>query len=257
MVRFSDFKTQENENRLKTEKNFSKEIELFEKNFNISCEISEWFFEKYTKSKLPVPRKLYPLAFMIPRFLVSLKSIFNLTTIGYYYDANILIRTFFENLGLCVYLTKNEDQFTKWIQGKKVDVPYYRLFQEPFSILFGNLSEKFLDTVNWIYGRVSSFVHSDAQAQIPLFITLKEVPTSIEKPVIIDVNLLPYYEESKIAETLVFFASTLMSVVLLELFNEEELHLKHQKKIKELIFETIAISDIERLEKNPTTKDSC
>ena len=142
MVKFTDFTMKENEISVQTEQYFSKEIEFFKKNFDIACEIYDWFYKKHDKPENPIPKKLFPLSVMIPRLLFTLKAIYNLTTIGYYYDAHLLFRTFIENLGLCIYLTKNENHVTKWLQGKKMDVPYIELFRETFSVISGDLNKK-------------------------------------------------------------------------------------------------------------------
>lgn len=102
---------------------------------------------------------------ILTRITGIMQSVKALTLTGYYYEAVILERSYWEALGLCWYLFSNEDAAEKWHNGKEIKISSFKLFGEIQNFLEYKLEKK---TLNKVYGRFCTFVHSDAPAILSL-----------------------------------------------------------------------------------------
>jgi hypothetical protein len=91
------------------------------------------------------------------RILSALQSIRHLTVKGYYYQASVLMRSFFESLGLCIYLSKHLEEAERWIEGKKLNITSIDLFEYIPKTLF----DKYDSNLRAVYGMLCDYVHTN------------------------------------------------------------------------------------------------
>jgi hypothetical protein len=116
-------------------------------------------------SKQPLRIEKSAVYMILTRITGLMQSVKALTLMGYYYEALILERSFWEALGLCWYLFSNQDAAEKWHNGKEIEISSFKLFGEIQNFLERKLKKK---TLNSVYGRFCTFVHSDAPAILSL-----------------------------------------------------------------------------------------
>lgn len=214
MDELGNFDKEERKTMENTRDDFSTELEIFRNSFNLTVEILDSICDKYQKPKT-VPHRLTPLTLMIPRLLSTSKSVLKLCMSGYYYDAQILMRAFMENLGLCVYLARHEDKVKEWLNGKKI-VSYIRLVDE-IVFLFGGENKKdvgrYLRLIHSVYGQASSYVHGDVRALMQ-FIEPRRKPR-------IDLSYLPSYKKKEMRASGALGAPAFLNLVLILLLKNE------------------------------------
>jgi hypothetical protein len=127
--------------------------------FDILQEIGE------QSSEQPLRIEKSAVYMILTRVAGIMQSVKALTLMGYYYEAVILERSFWEALGLCWHLFSNKDAAEKWHNGKEIEISSFKLFAEVPNFLEYKLEKK---TLNKVYGRFCTFVHSDAPALLSL-----------------------------------------------------------------------------------------
>ena len=208
----ADFRKTERATKKQTQRRFSKEIKFYEKNFNLACEIEDFYLNKYRKK--PPPNKVTPLVMMYPRLLLTAKAIVDLNLNGNYYDASILWRTFFENLGLCTYLARNETQIGDWIEGKRIAVSCNKLFHELNSFLVSNPTKELASRTNEIYGIASSYVHSGFKTIYHSFLLMRKNKSAIW------ISTRPIYRSKEFGKA-TFESTLLLNLVSTKLLEDE------------------------------------
>lgn len=230
---FSEYEKTEKEIESETLKEFTAEIELFRKGFNLACEMVFSFFEYHSDPMNPVPTVHMPLVLMTPRLVCTMKSMYNLMSNGYYYDATVLYRTFLENLGLCIYLSKNEDSSIRWGEGRTPEMPYIRLLDQIDSLIAGGELES---EGHALYGKLSRYIHGDIKAVVHHFYVpngSKDYAKAREGTAQVTIQWLVYdREEFKRWEVLL--SPMLLCMVLLKLGGDKIYDKGKQEKVMEL-----------------------
>ena len=106
------------------------------------------------------------VAYLLLNRLTGLaQSIKTLVLKGYYYEASILERSFWEAIGLCSYLSSNIPEAEKWFNGEWIDIPKNKLPEQFAKMIKFNLAQ---DTSKIVYNILCSFVHSNSPAILSL-----------------------------------------------------------------------------------------
>lgn len=192
---------------------FKKETEFYKHALNLLHEIAECIF--HSKPIRNFDSK-FAIITMLPRLIGTIQSIRVLTVKGYYYDAVILERSVVENLGLCVYITKNEKEATKWLSGKDIRMPKINLFGEFFSLVSGDAVKK---DHKWeaLYGKLSQYVHATLKAIGPTYVAnIGDIEDHTSK---VEYEFPPFFDKKLVTNFAVYPMLTL--IMLVELFKEE------------------------------------
>jgi hypothetical protein len=213
----------------KTLSQFDKEFEFYERSINLVYDITVYLCG-LTKSKSFSGSKS-AIHFMLPRLLGTMQSIRLLNLKGYYYDESILGRSFFENLGLCAYLARNEEEAENWFAGKAIHVPKIRLYTEFDSFLNEKMEEYEKKEGQAEYGRLSYYVHADMRAIIPSFFRFGKVDFNKRRA---SMMFPPFYKKDEVSPVALFPIALL--VVILKVF-KDELGNKWAKKILNILRE--------------------
>jgi hypothetical protein len=201
---------QEDETTNKTIRKFRKDIKLYERSFSLCSEMVHYLCKR-TKEKSMDSTAKEAILLILPRIMQSLQSIRLLTSKGYYYDASIIARSFLEGMGLCAYLSLNEEEAESWIEGNKLKVPTIKLVDYIPKLLMGSYSKTDLKPV---YGRLSDYVHTNVEAVISLVSDWHSKQSGK-----ISVGFTPIFDESKVIK--IAHSSMLMAVVLELMFRNE------------------------------------
>ena len=216
---------------------FKKQNESYKRSFNLLYDLTIYLYD-LTKSKTP-SRSKFAILTMLPRLFGTMQSIRILTMKGYYYDTVILERSFVENLGLFVYLAKNEEEARNWLIGKDISIPKIKLLDELFSLMSKEMKKH--GEGRAMYGKLSQYVHASLRAIGPSFVTnidkqsgrvekerkeFSEYSFSIEFP--------PFFRKQDVPDFAVYPMVSL--IVIMELF-KNELEDRWVKKIRNILRE--------------------
>lgn len=212
----------------KTLSQFNKEFEFYERSINLVYDITVYLCG-LTKSK-PFSGSKSVIHLMLPRLLGTTQSIRLLNLKGYYYDEKILGRSFLENLGLCAYLTRNEEEAKNWLAGKDIHVPKIKLYNE-FASFLDEQMEKYEKEGQAEYGQLSYYVHADVRAIAPSFFRFGKVDFNKRR-----VNMMfpPFYRKDNVSPVALFPITLL--IVIMKVF-KDELENKWTKKIQNILRE--------------------
>jgi len=192
---------------------FKKEIKFYERALNLLYEIVDYLYQ--SKPSTPFD-STFAILTMLPRLFGTIQSITILTIKGYYYDAVILERSVVENLGLCVYLAKNEKEAKRWLTGKDIRVPKINLFDEFFSLVSEDAGKK---DHKWkaLYGNLSQYVHATLKAIGPTYVVnIGDIEDQSSK---VEYVFPPFFDEKLVTHFAVYPMLTL--IMLVELFKED------------------------------------
>jgi hypothetical protein len=205
-----DYLEEEDQTTRKTIRKFKKELELYERSFNLCSETIDYLCSR-TKRKLMDSSAKEVILVILPRIIQSLQSIRVLILKGYYYDALILDRSYFEAVGLCAYLSLNEEEAENWLEGKELGVSSIKLLDYIPKLLEKSDSEVNLKPV---YGQLCDYVHTNAEAVVSLVSDWHS-----KKLGKISLRFTPTFNESKVPQ--IASRTTLLCIVLREIFKNE------------------------------------
>lgn len=193
---------------------FKKENKFYERALNLLYEVVDYLYQ----SK-PTGRPFdgaFAILTMLPRLFGTIQSIRVLTVKGYYYDAVILQRSVVENLGLCVYLAKNEKEAKRWLTGKDIRMPKINIFDEFFSLVSRDTMKK---GHRWkaLYGELSQYVHATLKAIGPTYVI--NIGDIIDQRSKVEYAFPPFFDEKHVEHFAVYPMLTL--IMLVELFKED------------------------------------
>jgi hypothetical protein len=154
---------QEEQDNLRKGSNTNGSLEYF--NFGLSLCFLSLNFLANESAKKPFEMKKNVAFLLLNRLTSITRSIELLTLRGYYYEAKVMERSFWEAMGLCCYLSYNEYQAEKWFYGEIVELPKNQSTEIFAKTLDYNLAP---GASKEIYGRLCAFVHSDASAVLSL-----------------------------------------------------------------------------------------
>jgi len=192
---------------------FKKENRFYERALNLLHEVVHCLYQ--SKSSRPFDSTFATLT-MLPRLFGTIQSIRVLTAKGYYYDSVILERSVVENLGLCVYLTRNEKEAKRWLAGKDLRMPKINIFDDFFSLFSKDVGK---NGHSWkaLYGELSQYVHATLKAIGPTYVI--DVGDIINQSSTVKYVFPPFFDEKLVTYFAVYPMLTL--IMLVELFEEE------------------------------------
>jgi len=192
---------------------FKKENKFYERALNLLYEVVDCLYQ--SKPSGPFD-STFAILTMLPRLFGTIQSIRVLAVKGYYYDAAILERSVVENLGLCVYLAKNEKEAERWLTGKDVRMPKINIFDEFFSLISQDVEKK---DSRWkaMYGKLSQYVHASLKAIGPTYVI--NIGDIIDQSSKVEYVFPPFFDEKLIPFFAVYPMLTL--IMLVELFKED------------------------------------
>lgn len=153
-----------------------KDLEYYNESMNLCWNI----LTAITRSNIQKPfnTQKASIFFLTQRLLHTIQSIWHLAIKGYYYDSRVLQRSFYENIGLCVHFSKNEEDSKRWFNGKEVKVPSIELFRKIEQLSPNDSSN--LEMKKWerAYGLLCNYVHDNMKAVVQLIDTHKHEKTT-------------------------------------------------------------------------------
>lgn len=147
-----------------TLKKFKQEFKLYERLFDLCMETYD-YIAKSSESELIDSRAKNAVLFILPRIVQSLQSIRLLTAKGYYYDSTIIKRGLLESIGLCKYLSSNEEEADQWLNGKKVELASIHLFDYALKLDQAEMKT----SARAFYGQLCDFVHTNLRGALSLY----------------------------------------------------------------------------------------
>lgn len=188
---------------------FKRELEFYERSFNLAYDVICYLYD-LTKSKKTSKGK-FAIFCMLPRLFGTMQSIRILGLKGYYYDVAILDRTILENLGLCWYLARNEDEAGNWLTGKDISIPRIKLLVELVSLLSPEKKKE----GKALYGELCNYVHANLRAVGPSFLT----PSSSDEEIRVDVDFPPFYRKKRVPYISLY--PIMLLIIIMEVFKSE------------------------------------
>jgi hypothetical protein len=202
----------ENEINKRTLSQFKKENKFYERALNFLYEVVNYLYQSKSSEHFD---STFAILTMLPRLFGTIQSIRVLTVKGYYYDAVILERSVVENLGLCVYLARNEKEAERWLTGKDIRMPKINIFDEFFSLISSDAVKKD-DYGKALYGKLSQYVHATLKAIGPTYvISIGDIEDQSYK---VDYAFPPFFDEKLVTHFALYPMLTL--IMLVELFKD-------------------------------------
>lgn len=234
MARVSQFKSyreKEEETAKVTLKKFKNELRLYERCFDMCTETIDCIFDS-TDNRLFDSNAKNMISIILPRIMQSMQSIMLLKTKGYYCDSMILERSLLESVGLCAYLSSDDEEAIRWLHGKRIKVASIHLFDHASKLLRIAAHDA---EMNKAYGIASDYVHTNVRGAFTLVTPrMNEVKTvgGIDAGTVA-LQFTPQFDEKKVGDISVY--PLLLTLVLEEIFKKElELNKKRQKKSERL-----------------------
>ena len=160
----------EKENISLSKKHYAKELGLFTECFNL---LTDTFLQMPDILEKPITNVQTCILLNCARILGSMRAYIDLLMRGYYFDANIIRRSLFENVFLIQCFIKDEKYVNKWV---KQELKFSKVKEE--------MSFPYHEPFASYYMRMCDFVHSN----IPAILTLADIQR--EKPEI-DLSFTP------------------------------------------------------------------
>lgn len=222
---------QEEKTTKETLRRFGKDLELYQRSFDLCSETVGHICE-YAEKRLVDSTAKEAVLFILPRIMQSMQAVRLLTLKGYYYDARIIERSLIEAIGLCAYLALDDKEAKRWIAGKDIKVPKISLFDYVPQLLridTGDFSAKS------VYGQLCHYVHTNARAIVSLIDTMPDrSPKRVGKKLSAEVKLkfTPKFDRERFRE--IASSPIIVTIVLSRIF-DKELAEKTKRKIRRFV----------------------
>jgi hypothetical protein len=233
LTRVSPFKScveGEEETAKVTFEKFKKEFKLYERCFDLCMETIDYLLES-TENKLFDSEAKTAIMVILPSIVQSMQSIRLLRTKGYYYDSAIVERSLIESIGLCAYLSLDEEEATRWLDGKSTKVARINLFDYVSRLLRGR---KDFAEMKQVYGQLSDYVHRNLRAAVQSVTFPEQEVNKVRDSGSINLQFIPQFDEKNVGRISVY--PLVVTKVLERIFKKElELDKKRQKKSEKLL----------------------
>lgn len=216
---------------------FKKEDKFYERALNLLYEVVDYLYQSKPSRHF---NSAFAILTMLPRLFGTIQSIRTLTVKGYYYDAVILERSVVENLGLCVYLAKNEEEAKRWLTGKDIRMPKINIFDEFFSLFPIDAMKK---GHGWkaLYGKLSQYVHATLRAIGPTYvINIEDIEDQSDK---VEYVFPPFFDEELVTHFAVY---PMVTLIMLVTTFKEDLEDRYLNKILKCLGDYISAVSKER-----------
>ena len=223
------FHEKEKQNEELSYSKMGKALELYEDIIDLCSEMVTIIAD--STNRILLDDSKFPSFILINRLLQFIQSIRHLTLKGYYYEASVLERSYFEGLGLCIYLSENFEEAERWAKGKEIKAKKIKLFD---SISKGLCKIETVPTFGRIYGQLCNYVHINSRV-LPKLVESPIDPTMFSTDerngIIINNSILLQFDKERVAEIPIF--PLLLVFTLWKIF-KEELDEKQKRRIKNL-----------------------
>jgi hypothetical protein len=169
---------------------------------------------------------------ILPRIMQSMQAMKLLKTKGYNYDLSVLERSLVESIGLCAYLSSNEKEAKRWLDGKKLEVASINLFDHVWRLL--GVGERSEDTKR-NYGQLCDYVHTNIGGTLSLvrFGQKRKITGDITTGTV-NLQLVPRFDKHQMGNIAAY--PMLVVLMLEEIFkNELGSNKKRENKTKRLM----------------------
>jgi len=228
MIRLTDstpykhFVEREEETVKVTLKKLKQDFKLYERCFDLCMETFDCM-AKSRESEIVSSKGKDATLIILPSIMQSVQSIRLLITRGYYYDSAIVVRSLLESVGLCTYLSTDDEEANRWVHGKRIKLAGIHLFD----YAFGKNDAK----VRRLYGLLCNYVHRNIRSAIYFYRGTHEQKVkkdaNTEGGVSVDLQFVPQFDKKE--ATLTSTYPLLVALMLQEIFKEE---LKPYKNIQ-------------------------
>lgn len=206
----------EEQNEILSAKEIGKALKLYEDCFNLCSDIKDHVFDQTILN--PFNESKISALLITNRLLLSSQSIRTLTLKGYHYESLVLQRSYVEGLGLSVFLSENLEEAKRWLEGKRIKVSTFKLFQKFSETLYRKLDPE----IGSLYQFLCDHVHTNIQAVIH-FLDLVNVENLVlegRKIKKVPIRVSPFdFDKREVAGIPSF--PLVLSTVLLEVFSEK------------------------------------
>lgn len=233
MVRLNHFKIyskiEEESAKVASEK-FKGEFRLYERCFNSCMEISDCISISTRSKPLGLESKT-AVTLILTRIMQSMQAMKLLKTRGYNYDASILERSLVESMGLCAYISLNEKEAKRWLDGKQLEVASISLFEYIPRLLGHDERSKTARALpKRLYGRLCDYVHTNIKGVLYLVDTGQKTKNGGE----VNLQFGPQFDEQAWGR---IAAYPLLLILMLEKIFKNELgsNKKMKNKTKRLL----------------------
>lgn len=209
-----DFVKTEEETIKVTLKKFKQDFKLYKRCFDLCIETFD-YIAKSRESKFISSKGKDATLIILPSIMQSVQSIRLLSTRGYYYDSAIIMRSLLESIGLCTYLSTDDEKANLWLHGKSIKLASIHLFDYTFS--------KNDPRVKRLYGHLCNYVHRNIYSAI-YFYRGSHKPkvkknANTEGSVRVDLQFVPQFDKKEARQTSAY--PLLTALMLQDIFKEE------------------------------------
>jgi hypothetical protein len=161
IIKLTDLVLNEKINEQQAKEELKEPLLRYKKNLNLFCEMfcqvihQKWDMQPHEKYK-------FVFSIIMFRLIGTLQSIRILVLKGYYFESNILIRNFYETLGLCVFLKENPKKIDDWLDGKANLLKTVQAFQLARKMFYAPENKELDKLATKTYGQLCNYVHGNA-----------------------------------------------------------------------------------------------
>lgn len=216
---FRTYVEREEETAKVTLEKFKEEFDLYERCYELYLET----LDRVRKLKRKGVVSRLAILLIQPRIIQSLQSIRLLVSKGHYYDSEIVARSLWESLGLCAYISSDEEEARRWLTGKPIRVKSIHLFEHINRLL---RYEKYDTEIRQVYGNLCNYVHTNVKAVAKSLV----FPTQkVKRAREFYLPLVPQFDEKKVTG---ISANPLLATLVMEEIFKKELKLDRKKRRK-------------------------
>jgi hypothetical protein len=218
---YKDFVESEEETAKATLRKFKQDFKLYKRCFDLCMETFDCI-AKSRESRLISSKGKDATLIILPSIMQSVQSIRLLTTRGYYYDSAIVVRSLLESLGLCTYLSTDDEEANRWLHGKSIKLASIHLLDYTFG--------KNDTRVKRLYGHLCNYVHRNIRSAIYFYRGGHEPKVRKDANMeggVIDLQFVPQFDKREATHTSSY--PLLAALMLQDIFKEE---LKPYKNIQ-------------------------
>jgi hypothetical protein len=211
---YKHFAVKEEETLRITLKKFKQDSKLYEHCFDLCMETFDCI-AKSRESEIISSKGKDTTLIILPSIMQSMQSIRLLATRGYYYDSAIIVRSLLESIGLCQYLSTDNEEAIRWIHGKRIKLAGIHLFDYAFA--------KDDAKVKSLYGHLCNYVHRNIRSAIYFYKGVHEPKVrkdaNTEEGVRVNFQFVPQFDKKEAPQTSIY--PLLVALMLRDIFKEE------------------------------------
>lgn len=223
-----DITRAEKSNMAKTQKIFRKEIKIYEQGISL---LYDFFVFCLDNDSFATTEPISTLIMIHPRLMRTLSSIYILACKGYYHEAKILTRSWFETIGILEHFNSHPFEWKIWMLDNRSKEKPSALFRQGFTFSNNDLDiDKRLFQLKQMY---NDAVHNNPASFYDILENIDCNSLSI------DIPMVPMFSEERFKSSLLPYFPLLLLLHYASLFKKEM-----DKEQHELILDYIVESNI-------------